>query len=298
MTEIEKTSDLEVSPQEALTTALSNLRSRLAEEVRKRQATIKPIEKILWALKNPHHNAVTLYETTQLLAKASKSLVTLEESEPLISQLNIIAREKLSDLEFSFARDLRQAFEERGIILEGPPNKLVAGLFVIQVNMASRQVHMTFSHQPVTDKKIKLDVDKVISAYQRAKKEICERNANIEELIKQFFESYQRVLKLTDRQVEERAPIVECYRELVLTKQSGAFRKSPSKVAFVDYPKTHFIFDMLVARQENRLTFDGNKLNFGTSTIEVGADSAKALFIANSALHGQYIKDVYFTKEK
>lgn len=293
--EMENPSVSEVNHQELLAASLSSLRSRLAEEVRKRQAIIKPLEKILWALKNPHHNAVALYETTQLLAKVSKSLITPEESEPLINQLNIIAREKLSDLEFSFARDLRQAFEEKGITLEGPPNKLIAGLFVIQINMANRQVNMTFSHQPVTDKKIKLDVDKVISAYQRAKKEICERNANIEELIKQLFESYQRVLKLTDKPIGERAPIVECYRELVLTKQSGTFRKSPSKGAFVDYPKTHFVFDMLVARQENRLTFDDNKLNFGTSTIEVGADSAKALFIANSALHGQYIKDIYFT---
>ncbi len=287
----------ETSWQETLTSSLSSIRSRLTEEVRRRKAVITPVEKILSALKDPHHNAVTLYEATQLLAKVSKTLVSPEESEPLINQLNLIAREKLSDLQFSFARDLRLAFEEKGITLEGPPEKLVAGLFVIHVNMATRQVNMTFSHQPVTDKKVKLDVNRVVSAYQRAKREICERNTNIEELLKQIFETCQRVLKLGDKPPEERAPIVECYRELVLTKQSNAFRKAPSKGGFLDYPKTHFIYDMLVARQENRLTFENNKLNFGPSTIEVGADSSKALFLADSALNGHFIKDIYFTRE-
>lgn len=282
---------------ESFVSSLSGLKNQLSNEVRKRQTVIKPIERILWALKNPHRNAVTLYESTVALSKAGRDFSISNEYDSVLNQLHSLAKESLADLEFSFAHDLRIAFEEKGIKLEGPPHELVGDLFVIKVDMASRQVHITFSKQPVTDKKVKLDVEKVLSTYQKAKKEICERNTNNDEILKALFEAYQRVLKLSDQPIGARAPIVDCYREMVLIKQPNSFRKTPSKTSFVDYPKTHFIYDMLQARRENKLITNGYRLNFGTSTIEVGADSTKALFLAVAALQGQYMKEIYFTVE-
>ena len=56
--------------------------------------------------------------------------------------------------------------------LEGPPTELIAGIFVIKPEMRQKQVQMTFSRQPVTKKAIKLDVDQVVTAYDRARREI------------------------------------------------------------------------------------------------------------------------------
>jgi hypothetical protein len=280
-----------------LAAGLGKVRSRLSDEVKKRKDMIKPIEQALSALKDPHKNAVALHEAATTLSKPHE-LDLPDDYTSLIGQLRALAEDKLSELEFTFARDLRAAFQEQGIKLEGSRSELVADLFLIKIDILKKQVQMTFSRQPVTAKTIKLEVDKVVSAYQRAKREICERNTDLDLLLKELFETYQRILKLSGKPAGTRVSIVDCYRELVLIRQPLSFRRTPSKVSFVDYPKTHFIFDMLQLRRNNRLTFEGQRLNFGTATIDVGTDSTRAMFLATGALEGAFIKDIYFAAEK
>jgi hypothetical protein len=193
---------------------------------------------------------------------------------------------------------LRAAFKEKGITLAGSPTKLIADLFVIEPDLRKKQVHITFSRQPVTAKKIKLDVEQVLAAYERARREICERKVDLNGLIAELFEAYQRLLKLSGKNIGARVGIVECYRELVLVRQPLSFRRAPSRQSFVDYPKTHFVYDMLELRRKNRLTHEGHRLNLGTATIEVTGDSTRAIFLATGATEGQFIKDIYFISEK
>jgi len=159
-------------------------------------------------------------------------------------------------------------------------------------------VQMTFSRQLVTKKAIKLDVDQVVSAYERAQHEICERNVDARALLAELFEAYKRTLRLDEKQMGSRMGIVDCYRELVLVRQPLGFRRTPSKLSFVDYPKSHFVFDMLELRRGRNLVHEGHRLNLGVATIDVGSDSTRAIFLASGATEGQFIKDLYFTAEK
>ena len=197
-------------------------------------------------------------------------------------QLRETADANLSELEFTFARDLRAAFAEQGIKLAGPPTELIAELFVIKPDLRKKQVQISFSRQSVTKGAIKLDVERVVTAYQRARKEICERKVDDDELLGELFEAYQRVLKLQVKQMGWRAGIVDCYRELVLVRQPLGFRKTPAKSSFVDYPKTHFAYDMLQS----------------VEPYGVLVTATRAMFLATGATEGQFIKDLYFAAEK
>ncbi len=58
-----------------------------------------------------------------------------------------------------------------------------------------------------------------------------------------------------------------------------------------------------VRRQKHRprriaADINGHRLNLGTATIDVGSDSARAMFLATDANEGQFIQHLYFTKEK
>ncbi len=282
----------------ALAADLNEVRRQLTGEVKLRQAIIKPLDRAQRALKDPHRNAVALHEATDTLSQPPEEVALPGNYNKLLKQLRALADEKLSELEFTFARDLREAFTEVGVKLEGPPTKLIAELFVIEPDLRKKQVQMTFSRQPVARGAIKLDVEKVVTTYQRARREICERQVDPAELLKELFEAYGRTLKLNDDKLGARANIVECYRELVIVRQPMAFRRTPAKTSFVDYPKTHFIYDMLQLRQGRRMNFQSYRLNLGVSTIEVGADSTRAMFLATSATEGQFIKDLYFAQEK
>ena len=284
---------------EVLATDLSEIRKVLAGEVKLRNNVIKPLENAIRALKDPHKNAVVLAEACASLENPPSELELSSEYASLISQLKSVADENLAELEFTFARDLREAFSEKGITLGGSSaSELIADLFVIKVDMRRKEVAMTFSRQPVTDKKIKLNVEQVVAAYERAKKDICERNIDLNTLLGELFEAYNRVLKLSDKPMGTRTIIVDCYRELIMVRQPAAFRKTPSKQKFLDYPKTHFAFDMMQLRRQQQMVYDGHRLNLGTATIDVGSDSARAMFLATDANEGQFIQHLYFTKDK
>ncbi len=284
---------------EILSADLSEIRKILAGEVKLRSGVIKPLETAMRALKDPHKNAVVLAESVAALENPPLDLELPENYQSSVEQLKTIADENLAELEFTFARDLREAFAEKGITLGGSSaSELIAELFVIKVDMRRKQVDMTFSRQPVTDRKIKLNVEQVVAVYERARKAICERNVDLKALLGELFEAYNRVLKLSEKQIGTRTIIVDCYRELIMVRQPAAFRKTPSKQKFLDYPKTHFAFDMMQLRRSQQMVFEGHRLNLGTATIDVGSDSAKAMFLATDATEGQFIQHLYFTKDK
>ncbi len=282
----------------ALAGGLSEVRRQLAGEVKARQAVIKPLDQAQRALKDPHKNAVALHEATALLEESPEELALPNEYGKLVKKLRALADENLAELEFTFARDLREAFKEQGVKLGGSPTELIADLFVIKPDLRKKQVAIIFSRQPVTKGAIKLDVEKVVTAYLRARRDLCERKVDQAALLGELFEAYERVLKLTSRAIGFRTGIVDCYRELVLVRQPLGFRRSPEKNRFVDYPKTHFAYDILQLRRSQKLTHDGHRLNLGTATIDVSSDTTKAMFLATGANEGQFIKDLYFTTEK
>jgi hypothetical protein len=282
----------------ALGAGITEVRRQLTSEVKLRQAVLKPLDAALRALKDPHKNAVALHEATALLEQPPAELALPNNYGKLVKQTRALADEKLSELEFTFARDLREAFEEIGVKLAGPPTELIAELFLIKPDLRKKQVHITFSRQPVTKGAIKLDVERVVTAYQRARKEICERKVDYDELVAELFEAYERVQKLAGKQMGARAVLVDCYRELVLVRQPLGFRRTPSKSSFVDYPKSHFAYDMLQLRRSHSLMHKNYRLNLGTATIDVGSDTTKVMFLATGANEGAFIKDLYFSLEK
>ncbi|MDQ3688287.1 MAG: hypothetical protein M3430_22205 [Acidobacteriota bacterium] len=284
-----------VADVEELSNNLNEIRRQLSAEVKTRRDIIKPIENALRALKDPHNNAVALYEAGVTLSQPPADFELPRGAAKLFTQVNALADAHLSELEFTFARDLRAAFKERGIKLAGEPAALIADLFIIKPDLRRKQVEITFSRQPVTGKKIKLDVTQVVSAYERARRDICERKIDYDELLQEIFQAYERTLKLAGKGMGTRMGIVDCYRELVLVQQPLAFRRTPSKNSFKDYPKSHFAYDMLQLRRLSKLNYDKWRLNLGVATIDVGNDSTRAMFLATGATEGQFIKDLYFT---
>ena len=292
MDEMNEAAPLAPTDAEQLSGELSAAQRLLNREVKLRRDVLKPLEIALKALKDPHRNAVALYEASTALEQTPPELTLPENFAATTEQLRALADEKLSDLEFTFARDLRAAFQDNGIELSGPPHELIADLFVLRVDMRRRLVDMTFSRQPVSAKKIKLDVAQVVTAYERAWRDICERKVDLDKLLAELYEACGRVLKLSGKTAGTRTSLLDVYRELIMVRQPAGFRKNPSKNSFVDYPKAHFIYDLLQLRRQQKTECEGHRLNFGTATI---SETSRALFLATGATEGQFIKDLYFS---
>ena len=110
----------------ALTASAGEIRRLLANEVKLRQAVIKPLDGAQRALKDPHKNAVALHEAVALLEQPPEELSLPNSYNKLVKQLREVADANLSELEFTFARDLREAFAAEKVKLDGPPTELIA----------------------------------------------------------------------------------------------------------------------------------------------------------------------------
>ncbi|MGH9801810.1 MAG: hypothetical protein ACRD82_15720, partial [Blastocatellia bacterium] len=124
----------------ALTAGVGEVRRLLANEVKLRQAVIKPLDGAQRAVKDPHKNAVALHEAVALLEQPPEELALPNSYNKLVKQLRELADTNLSELEFTFARDLREAFAAESVKLTGPPTELIAELFVIKPDLRKKQV--------------------------------------------------------------------------------------------------------------------------------------------------------------
>ena len=97
-----------------LAASLGEARRDLLNEVKLRRDVLKPLEQALRALKDPHGNAVALYEASVLLEKPPEDLTLPKSYASLVAELRKLADAQLSDLEFTFARDLRACLQGKG----------------------------------------------------------------------------------------------------------------------------------------------------------------------------------------
>lgn len=277
--------------------ALTSLRADAAAKAKAHADTQKAIDGILKALKDPARNAVALGEEVAALKKSGQGVAPSETYELLARRLTEIADKVLDDAAFAFARDLRAAFEAEGVTLNGSGERFVAEPFIIEVDKQRGKVNLKFGRETMNAKPVALDPARVVAAYHTASKALAGRRFNPGELLRQFFEAYNRVIASAGAQPGERANVVDCYRELVWLKQSDAFRRAPAKNSFADYPRAHFTYDMLQLRRQNLLTHKNHRLHFGTATIDATGNESRAIWMPDGADEGRYIMDVYWTKE-
>lgn len=168
-------------------------------------------------------------------------------------------------------------------------------MITIETDVRSGKVNLKYGLETLNAKQIALEPARVVSAHAAVLKSLTGRKTDLDELLRLFFESYRRVLFAEGCQVGDRANIIDCYRELVWLKQSGSFKRRPSRDSFSDYPRDYFAFDVLQLRRNNVLTHKNHRLQFGTATIDATGNDLRSIWIPEGAGEGRYIMDIYWT---
>lgn len=283
---------------EELTAKLSALRGDVAGKSRSYAAALKDLNDVLKALKDPTKNAVALSEATGKLRKDGDGVLPNEELAPALEQLDDIAKRELDNAAFTFKRDLQAAFSEKGIALETPSrDRFYAEPFRIDVDARRGAVNVMYGHDALNAKPIPLDPVRVLTAYASARKALIERKSNLPELLKRIFEAYRRLVAVQGKNFGDRVGVIDLYRELVWLRQSEKFRSAPAKAAFTEYPRAYFAYDVRQLQVTKMLTQGGQRLQFGTATIDATDDPNRSIWIPEGIEGGHYVMDVYWTKE-
>jgi hypothetical protein len=154
-----------------------------------------------------------------------------------------------------------------------------------------------YGHDALNAKPIPLDPARVLTAYAAARKALVERKSNLPELLKRIFEAYRRLLAVHGKNSGDRVGVIDLFRELVWLRQSEKFRSAPAKASFTEYPRAYFAYDVRQLQVTKTLTHNGQRLQFGTATIDATDDPNRSIWIPEGAEGGHYVMDVYWTKE-
>jgi hypothetical protein len=276
---------------------LLELKTQISSRARGYAAALKAAESIIKALKDPSKNAVALSNAVAALKKSMSGLPEVGEYEEITGDLDEMGKSELEKASFLFAKDLRAAFDAEGIALKGDPPRFYAEPITIDVDASRAKVDLKYGHETLNAKAIAMETAGVVAAFAKAKKSLVGRKVNQKEMLDRLFEAYRRVLLQSAGQTGDRVNIVDCYRELVWLRQSAAFRRAPSKSTFSEYPRAYFVYDILQLRKSKLLNHRSHRLQFGIATIDATGDDLRTIWAPDGADDGQYLMDMYWTKE-
>lgn len=211
-----------------------------------------------------------------------------------------VTQQALDGLAFHFARDLKEAFEQRGQTVEDHPPTLVLDTLVLNMDIAARKAQWFYGKEALTHP-IPLSIDAILRAYATQHKAIVERSIDVPAFLADLYKAWQ---ELTDERTQRsgrrpaggRINIVETYSKLVMDRQSPRFWNAPSRSTFKDYERPLFIRDLVLAQTAPTAVVDGKsyRLRLGVATKSQADNANRSIWLPNGPLDGEYYSDILF----
>ena len=290
------------------------MNTELVEALQKTQNTLEPRVKALRAAQGALKSAIKLANEERAdalpmqraLVKLQRANETVNETvddetlnEPLEAATARFREETeraLDALAFEFARELRSAFSERGVEVTGRPPTLAADELVLNMDTAARKAGWFYGKEALT-KPLPLSLNAVLKAFEGQKREILERELDVEAFLKELHATWQGLLETRSRKPQGgRINIIETYSKLVLNRQSARFWNAPSRSTFRDYPRALFVRDLVLAGRAPVITVEGAKqrLFLGVATKSQAESGSRSLWLPQGPFEGSYYSDLTF----
>lgn len=229
----------------------------------------------------PMHKALLKLEATT----ADVESETLHEA---VAAFAAVTQNALDGLAFDFAKDLRDAFAQRGITVEGRPPVLTVGDLTFKIEMASRKGQWLYGKEPLTNP-IPLSLSGILKAYDRMVKRIVERELD-DKFLPELKQAWQDVIdKRKNRPSGGRVNLIEVYSQLILNRQSNRFWNQPSRNTFKDYERDLFVRDLVLVQDQSEPPF-----RLGVATKSQADQTNRSLWLPKTAVDGDYYSEITF----
>jgi hypothetical protein len=202
----------------------------------------------------------------------------------------------LEALSFEFAKDLKESFEARGIVVAGRPPTLVVEALVLNIDIAARKAQWFYGKEALT-RPLPLSLGAILKAFEQQKRELLERDSDPEAFLAELYGTWANELASRSRQPRGgRLNLVETYSKMTLNRQSARFWNAPSRSTFKDYPRPHFVRDLALAQAAPTVTVDGKRyrLLLGVATKSQAEQASRSVWVPSGPLEGSYYSDLTF----
>lgn len=285
---------------------MAGMSQELVERLREAQQALEPQFKELRQAVSALKKAVRLAEEDKPDAlPMHKALLKLEQSASALPEPSLqgatesFRRETtraLDALAFDFAKDLRDTFARREVEVNGRPPTLLVGELVLQIDVASRKAQWFYGKEALTGR-LALSSAAIVEAFERQHRLIVERDTEPSDFLRELFETWRVELQSRSRRPSgNRLNLVDTYSKMTLARQSTRFWNAPSRRTFKDYPRAHFVRDLVLAQSRPTVSVDGarHRLRLGVATKSQADSASRSVWLPAGGLDGEYYSDVTF----
>jgi small-conductance mechanosensitive channel len=282
------------------------MNSELLEQLQAAQRELEPRAKALQGATAALRNAIKLagdekaeaLAMQKVLAKLQQSAAQVDNEaiQEATASFESETRKALDALAYEFARDLKQAIEQRGEAVTGRPPTLVVDPLVLTIDVAARKAQWFYGREPLT-RPLPLSISTILKAYDQQRKAIVERSTDVDGFLEELYRAWQDIIEAKSRRRGGgRTNLVETYSRLVLNRQSARFWNAPSRSTFRDYERAHFVRDLVYAQESPVVTVDDKRyrLRLGVATKSQADSAARSVWVPNGPLDGEYYSDLTF----
>ena len=233
-----------------------------------------------------------------------KALLKLEQAAELIDDetlaratvsFRVVTEQALEGLAFDFAKDLKEAFEAKGLTVEGRPPTLVVDPLVLRIDIAARKAQFFYGKEPLA-RPLALSINAIVKAYEQQQKQIVQRSIDAAAFLEELKTAWQQLVEQRSRMPQGgRVNLIEVYSKLVLNRQNARFWNAPSRGTFKDYERPLFVRDLVLA--QNAPAFENYALRLGVATKSQAESASRSLWLPSSALDGEYYADITFVED-
>lgn len=232
------------------------------------------------------------------LGRAREALQTGKIQDESISALLPLMTRELEQaqqtLGATFGEALRAALAAQGLEATGRPPRSEIGRFEVVTDFVHRGATLSYGKEVLVPR-LPLSVEAVVRTYQREARAIAGRNEDGARWIQQFHDAWETARRKRNR-TGTRVGIVDCYFELVLLRQSKAFRSEPTKRRFADYTRAQFAYDLFEFVDRQQRAHNGLHAVVHGATKDQTDNPERSIWIVEGRgpHDGRYIGDVEF----
>ena len=283
---------------ETLSQALQSAQQELTPRFRALQGATGALKHAIALAGEERHDALAMQKALAKLQQAA-SLLDDPALHAATAAFAGATQDALNELAFHFARDLKEAFEQRGQAVEGRPPTLAVDSLVLQIDITARKAQWLYGKEALT-RPIPLSIDTIVRAYDQQRKALFERKVDTGAFVTELHKAWEELLaKRSQRPAAGRINLVEIYSQMVLNRQTPRFWNAPSRSTFKDYERAHFVRDLVLAHGAPVLHVDGKAahLRLGVATKNQAESASRSIWLPQSALDGDYYASLWFDEE-
>jgi len=184
------------------------------------------------------------------------------------------------DFRIKFAQELNALFSREGKKLRGQYPLVRIGFYTVKIDFQFGEAVLFFGPEIEKIKSgIPLQPESIFKTIQGFDRELRNVKSTPDQIFKDLYKAYRRMLKLVDKPFGERLLITRVLSEYVIIKQSEKFFVDPRKNNFKEYPRVKLSFILYLLKKSGLLE---RGLRFHVATFDATVDKKHSFWILES----------------